>query len=148
MCAPATTATDVDDAERWAAALEDAWRALAAHPDAIALALDPDVASFDPYAAFAGVDAPAQLAIVVRNPIERAADVAYRVLVPEGWRGEPAAGTLRLRPLEAGRIPVTLTAPESAEPRRYVITVDVTIDGLRLGEAAEALVCVEARPRP
>ena len=49
-------------------------------------------------------------------------------------------------PLEAGRIPVAVAAPESAAPapRRYVLTVDVTIDGLRLGEAAEALVRVEA----
>src|SRR5581483_7679131 len=47
------TQADLDDCEQWAAELEAAWRALAADADAVGFALDPDVVSFDPYAAVA-----------------------------------------------------------------------------------------------
>jgi hypothetical protein len=135
------TAADLDDCERWAAELEAAWRALAADPDAVGFALDPDVVSFDPYAAVAAPGSEVAFDVEVRNHGGRAVEARVHVVGPDGWTFEQP-DRFSIAPREHGRARIVARVPPTAEERRHVLAADVVLDGRRLGEAAEALVRV------
>jgi glyoxylase-like metal-dependent hydrolase (beta-lactamase superfamily II) len=71
-----------------------------------------------------------------------AGEVSVRPVVPRDWRVEPAEARLHLVPGGAARAGFTLVPPAGLPVRRARIAADVTVDGIRLGQCAEALVTV------
>ena len=71
-------------------------------------------------------------------------EVLVRPVAPPGWGVEPAEARLRLGPRGAARAAFVLVPPAGLDVRRARIAADVTVDGERLGQCAEALVTVFA----
>jgi hypothetical protein len=71
-------------------------------------------------------------------------EVLVRPVAPPGWGVEPAEARLRLGPRGAARAAFVLVPPAGLDVRRARIAADVTVDGARLGQCAEALVTVFA----
>lgn len=94
-----------------------------------------------PYRSTVRVDGEVVVDVEVRNPFAEAATATIDLVIPSGWTVDPAGGEVRL--------PARGTATQSfivrvgADPiRRARIASDVTIQGHKLGLAAEALVTV------
>lgn len=69
-------------------------------------------------------------------------EVLVRPVAPPDWRVEPAEAWLRLGPRGTARAAFVLVPPAGLAVRRARIAADVTVDGTRLGQCAEALVTV------
>jgi glyoxylase-like metal-dependent hydrolase (beta-lactamase superfamily II) len=142
MGADRPSAADFDDCERWAEQLEEAWRELAPDPDAVGFVLDPDVVSFVPYESEAAPGDDLDVEVEVRNHFAHTAEATISVALPDAWVSEPRTADLSLDAHDAGRVSFVIRTPSGAKPRRHVIAADVVLNGVRLGEAAEALVRV------
>jgi glyoxylase-like metal-dependent hydrolase (beta-lactamase superfamily II) len=86
------------------------------------------------------------LAVEVLDPFPRAAEAHVSLAVPPGWRVRPmaASGDGRVA-LEAGRtgtVEFCVTPPPDTRVRRARVAADMTVDGRRFGQQAEALVTV------
>jgi glyoxylase-like metal-dependent hydrolase (beta-lactamase superfamily II) len=79
------------------------------------------------------------LHVIVRNPFAREAVASVALAVPDGWTAPPAQ-ELALDPHAEGVLVLEVTAAGPA--RRARIAADVTVDGVRFGQQAEALVSV------
>jgi glyoxylase-like metal-dependent hydrolase (beta-lactamase superfamily II) len=79
-----------------------------------------------------------------RNPFGRDAVVSMEVVVPAGWTATPTRVELALRSHGSGSVGFRVSAPHGTHARRSRIAVDVTVDGRRFGQLAEAL--VDVRP--
>ncbi|HUC91646.1 MAG TPA: MBL fold metallo-hydrolase [Paenibacillus sp.] len=83
------------------------------------------------------------------NPFAHDAAAELRLVLPPGWRAEPASASAPLPARGARRVRFVIT-PADAPARRSRIAIDLSVDGGRFGQQAEALVTVEhnAGPRP
>ncbi len=83
---------------------------------------------------------PFSVRVEIRNPYRQAADAVVKLVVPEGWQVINDTVTLRLDApsIQAATFEITPLA-ETAQ-RRVRLAADVTINGHRFGEQAEALV--------
>jgi len=72
----------------------------------------------------------------------RAGEVLVRPVAPDGWGVEPGEARLRLGPGGTGRAAFVLVPPAGLAVRRARIAADLTVDGVRLGQCADALVTV------
>jgi glyoxylase-like metal-dependent hydrolase (beta-lactamase superfamily II) len=98
-------------------------------------------ASIRPYDATTTIGETLPLEVEIRNPFPRAAAAAARLVLPEGWRAEPALATATLPPSGETTVRFTLR-PVGAPCRRARIAVSLEIDGRAYGQRAEALVTV------
>ncbi|UFU04471.1 MBL fold metallo-hydrolase [Ruania suaedae] len=97
-------------------------------------------ARIEPYRSTVGSGRSATYEIWVRNPLREEATAHLTPVLPEGWTAvgpEPVT----LAPGGTARVTFTVTAT-GPRRRRARIAVDVTVDHLRLGQHAEALVDV------
>jgi hypothetical protein len=83
--------------------------------------------------------------VAIRNPFDRHEDACVEVVVPAGWRAEPATIMLRLAPRETANAEFAVVPPRGIRIRRARIAVDLTVADRRFGQQAEALVDVVAR---
>lgn len=96
---------------------------------------------------------PVELEAEIRNPFDCPADAIVQMVVPEGWRvldarladrelGLDPAGTvcLELRSLDTHTIVFRVLPPAGFRGRRARVAVDITVNGCRFGQQAEALV--------
>ena len=83
------------------------------------------------------------LTVTVRNPHPYAAEVALSLVVPDGWRVDPAQWRRTVAPDQVVSVLFRVQAGRR-EQRRARCAVDVTLGPLRLGQHAEAL--VDVRP--
>jgi hypothetical protein len=98
-------------------------------------------ARIEPYRATATPGRKVELQVTVRNPFDRAATATLRVVVPDGWSVEPAVQEVALE--AHAESSVTVRVAVGATPvRRARVAADMTVDGVPLGEQAEALVDV------
>jgi glyoxylase-like metal-dependent hydrolase (beta-lactamase superfamily II) len=98
-------------------------------------------ARIEPYRATAAPGRKIELQVTVRNPFDRAATATVRVAVPDGWSVEPAVQEVALE--AHAESSVTVRVAVGATPvRRARVAADMTVDGVPLGEQAEALVDV------
>ncbi|MBI5669073.1 MAG: MBL fold metallo-hydrolase [Chloroflexi bacterium] len=104
-----------------------------------------------PYQSSAGSDQLVEYQVEVRNPFDYNADVIIQVVLPEGWHMAAMSGNEsgqlmdhRLRALLSPCATQTLSfqviTPPDFRARRARIAVDVTINDVRFGQQAEALV--------
>lgn len=86
------------------------------------------------------------LAVEVLDPFHRAAKAQVSLTVPPGWKVRPMDGGGDGRvTLEAGQtatIEFCVTPPPDTRVRRARVAADVTVEGRRFGQQAEALVTV------
>jgi hypothetical protein len=75
----------------------------------------------------------------VYNHASRPKQARLEMRAPAGWTSPPAA-TAMIAPRTEGRIRFQLRAPASPERRRQVLGLAATVEGVRLGEFAEAIV--------
>jgi glyoxylase-like metal-dependent hydrolase (beta-lactamase superfamily II) len=100
------------------------------------------IASLRPYQAEAHGGEPLTLVAEVRNPLDAAADVTVRPVVPAGWTADARELRVRLGAGETGCVSFHVTPPTGVAVRRARVAVDITAGGQRFGQLAEALVTV------
>ncbi len=84
-----------------------------------------------------------QLTVEIRNPADHVADAEVTLVGPERWQISPALARVPLPALGAAQVHFQLTPPENAWLRRARVAAEVSLNGRRLGQQAEALVHVE-----
>jgi glyoxylase-like metal-dependent hydrolase (beta-lactamase superfamily II) len=133
--------SQLGDARRWATRLDGAWRSLAAFPDAPGFSLDPGIATIAPYITYARPGLPFRLAVAIRNHFPHEAEATCALTTPAGWTSSPAEGRGVAGAREELTFDFDITPPprEWNRPRR-LITADVSLDGWRWGQQAEAIV--------
>ena len=94
-----------------------------------------------PYRSRATAGEPHDVGIEVRNPFRRPAVARLRLVLPRGWRSASVLADVPLPPGGTRRVRATIV-PRGGNVRRARIAVDVTIDGRRFGQVAEALLDV------
>jgi glyoxylase-like metal-dependent hydrolase (beta-lactamase superfamily II) len=97
-------------------------------------------ARIEPYRASVAAGGRLELDVIVRNPFDREATARVELVVPEGWEAPPAQ-ELTLAPHADGVVRLEPTAP-SSPARRARLAADLSVDGVRFGQQAEALVDV------
>jgi glyoxylase-like metal-dependent hydrolase (beta-lactamase superfamily II) len=98
-------------------------------------------ARIEPYRSEVRAGAAIDAEVIVRNPYSREALGSVAVVVPAGWAADPPLLRVPLDPLGEARVPFRLTVGD-VPVRRARIAADLTVDGVRFGQHAEALVTV------
>jgi hypothetical protein len=97
-------------------------------------------ARIEPYQARAAAGTPLMFVVHMRNPFAHAAEAEVGLVVPAGWQVEPAEARCQLQPATAGQQSFIVTPPPGLVVRRARLAADLTVDGRRFGQQAEALV--------
>jgi glyoxylase-like metal-dependent hydrolase (beta-lactamase superfamily II) len=103
------------------------------------------VARLSPYQATVRKGETIQFQVEIDNPFDRPSEAIIQVIVPEGWRtvsGKQEMLSIQLETSTSNSTTFKVIAPEDKTMRRARIAVDVTIDGHRFGQQAEALVTI------
>jgi glyoxylase-like metal-dependent hydrolase (beta-lactamase superfamily II) len=96
-------------------------------------------ARIEPYRSTVAQGARLELEVIVRNPFAREAVARVELVVPEGWAApEPQETALAAH----GEVVLRLVLVAGAAARRARVAADLTVDGVRFGQQAEALVDV------
>jgi hypothetical protein len=98
-------------------------------------------ARIEPYRSALLVGEAVALRVFVRNPFRRDVEACVRLAVPEAWTVEPAEALAVLGALGEGHVDFGVR-PSAAPVRRARLAADLTVDGARFGQQAEALVTV------
>jgi hypothetical protein len=93
-----------------------------------------------PYRTTVAAGQRAALVVEVRNPFGRDAAAEVRLGLPHGWTASPEAVELQLS--GHGEAAATFQVTVAGPPGLGVVAADLTVDGQRFGEQAEALVTV------
>jgi hypothetical protein len=96
-------------------------------------------ARIEPYRSAVRAGETLALQVIVRNPFGRDSVATVALAVPDGWTAPPAQ-ELALEPHAQAAVAFEVTAGSQA--RRARVGADVTVDGVRFGQQAEALVDV------
>jgi hypothetical protein len=99
------------------------------------------VARIEPYRPCLALGEPLEVEVIVRNPFPRASAGTVALVVPEGWSSEPRTAPISL-PADGETSLRAVITPSPMRVRRARIAADLTIDGRRFGQHAEALVDV------
>ena len=119
------------------------------------------VARITPYQSRGHGEAPVEFTVELHNPYVYAVETSVNVVTPPGWQvvdaampGEPIVldrgGTIMfcMNPSAMHMLRFQLLPPPDFSARRERIAVDVTIDGHRFGQQAEALISAGRVPQP
>jgi glyoxylase-like metal-dependent hydrolase (beta-lactamase superfamily II) len=101
------------------------------------------LARITPYQVTAAADEKIFFEVEIRNPFPQPEESTIRVVVPQGWKVEPAEQTQQIHGVHQCSFKVT--PPSSLTVRRARIAVDLTIAGQHFGQQAEALITVSSR---
>lgn len=113
--------------------------------EALDLGADGVLSRISPYLSRVAAGGELELEIDVRNPHGTAVTAHVEMVLPLGWRAQPAVVEVELSP-GASHVLRTRVTVQDEPCRRARLAADVTIGQLRLGQHAEALVDVIARP--
>jgi glyoxylase-like metal-dependent hydrolase (beta-lactamase superfamily II) len=122
----------------WARKLRDVMTSLIDQPDPN-FGMDYRWCHFYPYRAAAVKGDRIQYEVRVRNHLFKPANVAIRLRLPDGIACSREARSITIPAKAQAAMPFELRAGHSS-PARRVITADITINGRRVGEYAEALI--------
>lgn len=123
--------------ETFGAALESLHNDLL--PDLLDLGTEGFLARITPYQALIRGGDTIAYEIEVRNPFDYRAEALLRMVVPPGWESSALEGVW-LEPRATCIIGCQVKAPAEFSERRARIAVDLSIDGQRFGQQAEALI--------
>jgi glyoxylase-like metal-dependent hydrolase (beta-lactamase superfamily II) len=100
-------------------------------------------ARIEPYQSWPAAGEAVVLDVFLKNPFRHAAEGCIRLALPAGWTAEPAEAAVGLAALGEGMLRFEVRPGPGARPvRRARIGADLTVDGVRFGQQAEALVTV------
>lgn len=96
-----------------------------------------------PYQTEMRIGESAALCVEVMNPFPREAFAEVQLVMPSGWRAEPERMSLQLHANATQRVEFRII-PSSGSTvwRRARVAADLTVDGRRFGQQAEALISV------
>jgi glyoxylase-like metal-dependent hydrolase (beta-lactamase superfamily II) len=100
-------------------------------------------ARLEPYRSTVSTGGLIDLEAIVRNPFGGGEEALVALVVPPGWRAEPAVRAVSLAGRAEARVAFRVQAA-TGPVRRARIAVDLTVGGVRFGQQAEALVNVTA----
>jgi glyoxylase-like metal-dependent hydrolase (beta-lactamase superfamily II) len=109
--------------------------------DELAMGADGVIARIVPYRARLDAGSMFDFVIEVRNPLGAAVDIEIALAGSAEWVLPGGSTGARLEAAEIVEIPFRLQAP-GAPARRTRIAADITIDGIRFGQHAEAIIDV------
>jgi glyoxylase-like metal-dependent hydrolase (beta-lactamase superfamily II) len=98
-----------------------------------------------PYQAAAQGSEPIAYTAYVRNPYPFETEAEVHIVAPAGWQVDAVNTSVSLRPHETGTLSFQVTPPPDFNTRRARIALDITIDGHRFGQQAEALISAPVR---
>lgn len=93
-----------------------------------------------PYQAAAQGNEAVDFQVEIHNPFDHAAEATVEFVVPRGWQVTEKMLTWKIEAGVTEAITFQVTPPADFHARRTPIAVDVTIDGQRFGQQAEALI--------
>jgi glyoxylase-like metal-dependent hydrolase (beta-lactamase superfamily II) len=99
-------------------------------------------ARIEPYRSTVRGGVPVALEATLRNPFGRASKATARPVVPAGWQADPPAVEVDLTAHQDRAIAFRVVPPVGSTARRARVAIDMTVDGVRFGQQAEALVDV------
>lgn len=108
-------------------------------PETPNLGADGWLARITPYQPTIQRGATVEMQVEVLNPFTQPANLSLEVIVPQGWQAKPATIAAALGASSHQTLKFSVTTNDTPL-RRARIAVDVTIDGRRFGQAAEALI--------
>jgi hypothetical protein len=82
------------------------------------------------------------LAVEVLNPLHREAEASVRLVAPAGWAVRPSELMVRLPAGASSTLEFCVTPPAGVRVRRARVAADLTVEGRRFGQQAEALITV------
>jgi glyoxylase-like metal-dependent hydrolase (beta-lactamase superfamily II) len=100
-------------------------------------------ARLEPYQTRACGGEPLAFDVELRNPFHQPAEARVRLVAPPGWQVEPAEALCLLPAGGTATQAFTVTAPPGLTVRRARLAADLTVNGQRFGQQAEALVTLE-----
>jgi glyoxylase-like metal-dependent hydrolase (beta-lactamase superfamily II) len=131
-----TTPAYFDSLDALGAAVETLHRVLlldgAANDDVIARIL--------PYQSWVEPGASAEFQLEITNPLAQPARAKLALVLPPGWQPTDSLPTFTIPPKATHTVTVTLHAPPDFNARRARLAVDVTLNDVRYGQQAEALI--------
>jgi glyoxylase-like metal-dependent hydrolase (beta-lactamase superfamily II) len=81
--------------------------------------------------------------VLVRNNLQRRAEIGARLIPPPDWSAHLEYGAVELEDGERGEIVLSLEVPQAVRARRYLVTAEITVDGESHGPVPEALLIAE-----
>ena len=99
-------------------------------------------ARIEPYRSEIRLGEDIALRVHVRNPFGRHAEACIRLALPAGWTAEPAEIAVNLAALDEDQTEFVVRPAAEGPVRRARIAADLTVDGERFGQQAEALVTI------
>jgi glyoxylase-like metal-dependent hydrolase (beta-lactamase superfamily II) len=99
-------------------------------------------ARLEPYQSTVRPDTTFTMTALLRNPFKRVAEASVAFVAPDGWSATPAFRQIVLGPLDSAPVSFAVHAAAGVRVRRARVAIDLTIDGIRFGQHAEALVTV------
>jgi glyoxylase-like metal-dependent hydrolase (beta-lactamase superfamily II) len=93
-----------------------------------------------PYRSTVAAGAVAELRVEVRNPFAGTVPATVRLALPDGWEAEPAGVELELD--SYAEVVAAFRVRTAGPPRRVAVAAELVLDGIGLGQHAEALVTV------
>ncbi len=98
-------------------------------------------AKIEPYRSAVNRGGTVTLIATLQNPFPRSAEVVGAAVAPAGWRCDPPSQAIVVGPHRSARFEFTVHTNAIAA-RRARVAVDLTVDGVRFGQQAEALIDV------
>ncbi len=100
-------------------------------------------ARIEPYRSEVAAGSTVVLTAIVRNPFRRTAEACVQLVTPAGWTAEPFERRIEVGPHGEGSVDFAVVIPAGGPSmRRARVAVDLTVDQVRFGQQAEALVTV------
>ncbi len=133
------TRPDLEEFLAWALRLREVMTGLIDQPDPN-LGLDYRWCHFYPYRARIAPGKEERLELRLRNHLFKTAEVQIRLKLPDGIECPFAERSISIRGKTQLAVPFDLTKSVGGQNGRRTVTADITINGRRLGEFAEALI--------
>ncbi|MBK8020836.1 MAG: MBL fold metallo-hydrolase [Chloroflexi bacterium] len=112
-------------------------------PDSPDLGTEGFLARISPYQTEAHGE-PIEFQVEVHNPYDRPVQATVALVAPPGWLGMGGTAIIPLEARGMGQVSLAVRPPDDFTGRRARVAVDLTIDGHRFGQQAEALVSARA----
>jgi glyoxylase-like metal-dependent hydrolase (beta-lactamase superfamily II) len=112
-------------------------------PEDVHFGVDSRPAWLEPYRARLDEAADLNYRAIIRNPLNRAAELDVRLVGPHAWHGTSA--TIEADARAEASVALVISPPEGARCRRQPVALELTVEGRPFGQVAEALVTIGHR---
>lgn len=96
-----------------------------------------------PYQVVTSANTQLQFELEIQNPLSVEVEAQLTLYVPNGWKAAQETLKTTLLPKSVHMLPFEVIVLEKVSVRRARISIDLSLNGIRLGQIAEALITVE-----